>query len=55
MENHHTLAHPRDIPALRAIAPDLARISKFRRTLSLTLPFLLSLSTSISQLSDGGR
>jgi beta-carotene hydroxylase len=40
MENHHTLANRKDIPALREIAPDLARISKFRRTLSLTLPFL---------------
>jgi len=40
MKNHHTLANQNNIPKLKEIALDLTQISRFRRTLSLTLPFL---------------
>jgi beta-carotene hydroxylase len=41
MENHNrTPANRKTIPTLKEIAADLTRISRFRRTLSLALPFL---------------
>lgn len=40
METHHTPGNRNNIPALTEFAPELMRISRFRRTLSLMLPFL---------------
>jgi beta-carotene hydroxylase len=40
MENQHPLANHENIPALSEIALDLTHISRFRRSLSLVLPFL---------------
>lgn len=40
VENQHAPVNREDIPALNEIAPDLTHISRFRRSLSLGLPFL---------------
>ncbi len=40
IENQHTPADHESIPALNEIAPDLTRISRLRRSLSLALPFM---------------
>lgn len=40
MDKESTLPNQNNIPKLKEIAPDLTRLSRFRRTLSLALPFL---------------